>query len=183
MTTNDKNEQAEAHQLGHQIGVHDFLRDVVRLMAYISVGQSASTIWRGPERDPDYELARFREITEAHLITEIPRLLISVAAMLRAKIDDGSWRVDNDEYIGWLSQGEHIEEESGEVINVRDACNKIIHAIRVQPKHVTSENDIRSIGTIVTIFGDRFGKPWSAELNLQAFCIAVANANFGPHEK
>ena len=169
-------------QQGHQIGVNDFLRDVVRLMAFVQAGPNVSCIWRGPERDPDAKLERFQQMVEGHLITEIPRLLISVAAVLRAKIDDGSWRVDDDEYVGWISDGDIVQQEWGQAVSVREACNKIIHAKRVQPDHVTTEDGVQSISTIVTIFGDRRGKAWAAELNLQTFCIALANTDFYAHE-
>lgn len=166
---------------GHQIDVADFLGDVVRLMAYVQAGSVVFAIWRGKERDPDEPLVRFRSVFEAHQRIEIPRLLISIAAMLRAKVDDGSWNCAN-ESVGWLSQGSRVDPERGDRLGVREACNKVIHATRVHPEYSRSEAGAQFIGALITLHGEYRGEPWSAELNLQAFCIAIVNCDFYPHD-
>jgi hypothetical protein len=165
---------------GHQIDVAGFLKDVVQLASLISAGTGFAMIWRGPDRDPDHELDRFKDIVAAHLRTDIPRLMISIAATLRAKIDDGSWTLpDSLGSVGWLSKGERVNPEQGEVLSLREACNKIIHAKKVTAQPFSSGHG-QVLGSLVTIYGDRGGKLWAAEINLLAFCISVANCNFYP---
>lgn len=167
---------------GHQIDVGSFLRDVVQLMAYIGTGSHVSMIWRGKERDPDEQLAKFRRIVEFHLRTEIPRLMISIAATLRAKVDDGSWCLpDSVGYIGWLSQGHEVDPERSTSLSLREVCNKIIHAEKVRTEAIAEREELDAIGPLVSIYGSRGGNPWSAQINLMAFCIAIADCDFDPH--
>ncbi len=110
---------------GHRIDVGSFLRDVVQLMCCIDTGPSLRLIWRRErlDRDNDEQLMKFMSIAYAHLRSEVPRLLISVAATLRAKSNDGSWII-NDEMVGWLTHANKLDPERGEGISVREACNK-----------------------------------------------------------
>lgn len=179
----DHGPTAPTRPSGHQIDVGSFLRDVVNLMAYVWTGPSVSHIWRkerGP-READEQLARFADLVAVHLMAQIPRTLISIASTVRIKMDDGSWLV-NDEIVGWVSEGDKIDPQKGERLNVRDACNKIIHATRVHPNPYKTESGVETIGTLITLSGTRNGKPWTAEINLQEFCIAVGNTDFYPHE-
>lgn len=163
--------------LGHQIDANEFLRDVAQLAAYIHAGSNVAHTWRGPDRDPDEQLGRFRSIFEKHQKSQIPKLLISIAATLRSKVDDGSWSL-SDDMIGWLTHGEKMDQERGEVLGVREVCNKIIHAKTVQPEYSKSDDGAQFIGAMITISGERDGKPWTAELNLLQFCIVAANCTF-----
>ena len=179
---NNMDPAAPPEPWGHQIDIGGFLRDIVHLMCCIDTGPSLRNIWRREreDRDSDERLRRFTSIAYAHLKTEVPRLLIAIAATLRAKVDDGSWNLI-DEMVGWLSQGERLDPERGEPVNVREACNKIIHAKAVQPEPITQEDGVETIGALIRLSGDRFGKPWTVEINLREFCIAVANTDFYPH--
>jgi hypothetical protein len=167
---------------GHQIDVGSFLRDVVHLMCCIDTGPSLRHIWRRErrDRDQDPQLLKFTAIAYSHLKSEVPRLLIAIAATLRAKVDDGSW-ILNTETVGWVSQGEKLDPERGERITIRDACNMIIHAKSVKPQPVTEHDGTETIGALISLSGERHEKPWSAEINLREFCIAVANTDFYPH--
>ena len=95
-------------------------------MAYISVGPNVASIWRrertGPDRAAsDEPLVQFQGIVETHTKSEIPRLMISVAATLRAKLDDGSWKVTTEEMVGWISPGGAVDSQHGEALDVREA--------------------------------------------------------------
>lgn len=176
----DHDPAAPPEPWGHQIDIGEFLRDVIRLFSFIDAGKYASMIWRGTEHDPDEQLAKFRSIVDAHTRAEIPRLVIAIAATLRVKTDDGSWSV-LDQNVGWVSSGAELDVEHGEPLSVREACNKIIHAKRVEPQYSSKEKGIRWLGGLVVLNGDRNGVPWCAEINLQEFCIAVADTDFYPH--
>lgn len=150
-------------------------------MCCIDTGPSLRHIWRRErsDRDNDERLQRFTWIAYAHLRNEIPRLLIAIAATLRAKSDDGSWIVMN-ESVGWLTPAEQLDPEHGAGIDVREACNKIIHAKAVKPQPVTENDGSETIGALILLQGERSGKPWTVEINLREFCIAVANTDFYP---
>jgi hypothetical protein len=167
---------------GHQVNVGSFLRDVVQLMCCIDTGPSLRHIWRRErsDRDHDEQLLRFQRIAYSHLKGEVPRLLIAIAATLRTKLDDESW-VANSETVGWMSQGDSLIPECGEPLNIRAACNRIIHAKAVHPQPVTEQDGTETIGALITLSGNRSGKAWVAEINLREFCIAVANTDFYPH--
>lgn len=169
---------------GHQVDVGSFLRDVVNLMAYIWTGPSVAGIWRKEreDRDNDEQLKRFRDLVAVHLMAQIPQILISIAATIRIKMDDGSWAV-NKEVVGYVTEGDTIGPWSkGSALDIREACNKIIHATKVHPNPIKTESGVETIGSLITLSGTRNGKPWTAEINLANFCIAVANSDFYPHE-
>lgn len=51
----------------------------------------------------------------------------------------------------------------------------------MKPKPAIEHDDMEIIGAVISLRGERNGKPWTAEVNLREFCIAVANTNFYPH--
>ena len=163
--------------VGHQISAAAFLGDAMRLMAYVQAGGAVAAIWRGPRMDPDDQLAKLRSVFIAHQANEIPRLLISVAATLRAKLDDGSWRAP-EACVGWVAPGTLADPGRHEALSIREACNKIMHAREVTPAPQTDNGGLQFIGALLTMTGERGEQQWCAELNLQAFCIAVANIDF-----
>jgi hypothetical protein len=163
--------------VGHQISILGFLGDSMRLMAYVQAGSSVAAIWRGSEFGEDPNLAMLRSVFMAHQANEIPRLLVSVAAVLRAKIDDGSWAAA-DERVGWIASGTPSAHSAREALTVREACNKIMHAQDVKPVEHRDADGRQFIGALIDLVGERGEKQWCAELNLQAFCIALVNTDF-----
>lgn len=83
--------------------------------------------------------------------------------------------------VGWISPGGAVDSQHGEALDVREACNKIIHAKKVEPQYATADGGMKAIGATISLFVDRRGEQWSAERYLQPFCIAVANVDFYPH--
>ncbi|QKT03010.1 hypothetical protein HUS23_03900 [Ectothiorhodospiraceae bacterium 2226] len=62
-------------------------------------------------------------------------------------------------------------------LNVRESCNKIIHAKRVELDWVTRNSKRQSAYThwsgAVDLFGERGNKRWHLELDVTGWCVAV----------
>ncbi|MBL8262632.1 MAG: hypothetical protein JNM58_09410 [Xanthomonadaceae bacterium] len=62
-------------------------------------------------------------------------------------------------------------------LNVRESCNKIIHATRVELKWVTRNRKTQSAYThwsgAVNLFGEKASKPWHLELDVAAWCVSI----------
>ena len=62
-------------------------------------------------------------------------------------------------------------------LSVRESCNKIIHAMRVELDWVTRNRKTQSAYThwsgAVNLFGVKAGKSWQLELDATAWCVSV----------
>lgn len=163
---------------GHQIDEVEFLGDVSRLCAWLTAGDREILHSSGcSENDPAIE-ALFVAVS-AHQAREIPRLLVSIAATLRAKLDDGSWRVRTKRDVAWANKGHLIDAEKGKSLPLREVCNRIMHATKVIPAHSASRGGQKFLGDNWTLWGDRQGEPWTTEIYVLQFVIAAANVDFG----
>ena len=106
-------------------------------------------------------------------LSEVSRRFIAIAVTVRSKLDHCSdlemKRLDD--AIG--SVGELMPDASDptktQALDLREACNKIIHALDVDFKF--SEPDSEELGGLlpkVTLIGE-YGKPWKAILDVYAF--------------
>jgi hypothetical protein len=144
------------------------------LMAFADAG---STIWH--MRDNNEASTQFAATFQARRNTEIARLLISLAATLRAKVDDGTWGC-SDETVGMINREGRLGSQSDEPLKVREACNKIIHATRVKPEY--SGPHVKDLGIAIYLHGEHKREHWAAVIGVQAFCIAVGDTDFN-HRK
>jgi len=62
-------------------------------------------------------------------------------------------------------------------LNVRESCNKIIHATRVELGWITRNRKTQSAYTYwsgaVNLFGAKANKPWHLELDATAWCVSI----------
>ncbi|MBD8642361.1 hypothetical protein IFT63_02000 [Stenotrophomonas sp. CFBP 13724] len=62
-------------------------------------------------------------------------------------------------------------------LSVRESCNKIIHATRVELGWVTRNRKTNSAYThwsgAVNLFGEKASKPWHLELDATAWCVSI----------
>jgi hypothetical protein len=163
--------------VGHQVSTSTFLRDTMYLAAFVQAGPSMDAMLRTePVSEQDFQILKLQRIFAAHQEPEIPRLLISVAATLRTKLDDGSWAAPST-IVGRMSKGT-IHSVEFEPLPLRDACNKILHAQDVLPAPGQERSGPRHVTATVKLVGERGETPWVAEIYLRDFCIAVANIDF-----
>jgi hypothetical protein len=65
-----------------------------------------------------------------------------------------------------------------EILDFREACDKVIHAKSVEPETVqTTPGTAPPLTGRLVLYGDRQGKEWCAELDLKeyAFCALTLN--------
>jgi len=159
---------------GHAIGHEVFFLDVYRLLTHTMASRSLAALEDGSSRRP---LSSFVTANER---AEISRLLVSIAAYYRVKYDDGSW-----EHGFWLHErfagvGELVVDRDNPTrvapLDFREACNKIIHATKV---NFDSEVDAPTNATFMTglihLYGTKARKEWKAVLNIIEFCRAASN--------
>jgi hypothetical protein len=106
---------------------------------------------------------------------EISRIVMSLAAIIRFSLDadpvgeDIYYRTALDRRVGKLIPNLEKPKEQ-EVLDFREACNKVIHAKSVEPETIQ-----RTPGTAppltgrLVVYGDRQGKEWCAELDLKEY--------------
>lgn len=62
-------------------------------------------------------------------------------------------------------------------LSVRESCNKIIHATRVELQWVTRNRKTQNAYThwsgAVNLFGEKAGQPWHLELDATAWCVSI----------
>jgi hypothetical protein len=106
--------------------------------------------------------------------SEISRRLITIAVIVRSHLDqcsDSAMKRLNAKIgsVGELTPdaGKPTKTQN---LDLREACNKIIHALDVHFEF--SETGSENLGGLlpqVTLIGDRYGKPWTAILDIYAF--------------
>lgn len=163
---------------GHQVDEGEFLGDVARLYAWLSARDAAILRSSGRE-DQDPGLDRLRDVVSARQEREIARLILSIAVTLRVKFDDGAWQDPGGRFVGWMSNGDAVDPERGISLSLREVCNKLIHAKRVDPERHAGEGGQRFIGSVWTLGGAKGGERWTLELYVLQFAIAAANVKFG----
>ena len=165
---------------GHRIDVSEFLGDVMRSLALLF---SASDVyaWRNSGVDDGGEpLQRVRSVFAEYQIRELPRLLLGISVVLRAKLNDSTWRVADERVIAWMSDGDSVNPERGASLSLREVCNKMIHAIRVEYDPRRHEDGTTFMGSQWILYGELQGKAWAAQVNVLQFLVAAANLEFEP---
>jgi hypothetical protein len=112
----------------------------------------------------------------------IPKLLISLSASLRIKHDDGSWWIENERNVGKLFPDLNTKNE--EILSLREACNKIIHAKSVhydiEPigsfEHI--KRQCRYLNPFIYLYGTKYDKNWKAMLDVRQFATGCLNVVF-----
>ena len=115
---------------------------------------------------------------------EISRIVMSLAAIIRSSLDadpvgeDISYRTALDRRVGKLIPNLEKPKEQ-EILDFREACNKVIHAKRVEPETVQTTPGTRAppLRGRLVLYGDRHGKQWCAELDLKEYAFSALTLN------
>jgi hypothetical protein len=111
---------------------------------------------------------------------EISRIVVSLAAIIRSSLDadpvgegDSTYGPALRRSVGTLVSD--LEAPQKEVpLDFREACNKVIHAKRVE---LDTAPATRGTAPPVTgrlvLYGDRWGKEWCAELGLREYAFSA----------
>jgi hypothetical protein len=107
-------------------------------------------------------------------LSEVSRRLLAIAVTVRSQLDHCSkskMKILNGK-VG--SVGELMPDAEDRTmtqrLDLREACNKIIHSLDVDFEFSEPESeDLGGLLPRVTLHGDKFGKPWTATLDVYAF--------------
>ena len=109
---------------------------------------------------------------------EICRILLSIASIVRNNIDSDSNLSEYDAFKVNRPVGLIVTDLSTptkkDPLNLREACNKIIHATRVNPDVCDVNQGMNSALTpFVYLYGDHRGKEWCALINVFEFAASA----------
>ncbi|MBQ0761397.1 hypothetical protein [Marinobacter psychrophilus] len=172
----------------HLIDPAGLFDDVYTLMAiYLSSRQFLEMdIEDNVDAEPPFSGIRYwHDLTLGMELEKVPKLLISIAATLRIKNDDGGWHSNNRRSVGRLWPNLNDSSSAGDIsLTLREACNKIIHATRVN-YDVEPVDRFESIGRKpghlnpwVYLYGAKGNKDWKATLDITAFCKCCLETTF-----
>lgn len=148
---------------GHFPNTSNTLLELYRLLTLFLASKSFAALranYPGEGFDPIYKIQEVEN-------DEITRLLLSLAITARV-IDDREGRVF--ELIG--SNCGQIEKDvrtgDVEILDLREACNKIIHAKKVRGD-IGKEGEHSYLNPFIYLHGEQNGKIWKANLDIIAF--------------
>ena len=158
-----KNPQESHFKEGHFPNTSNTLLELHRLLALFLASKSFASLrtnYPGEGFDPIYKIQEVED-------DEITRLLLSLAITARV-IDDREGRVF--ELVG--SNCGQLEKDVGttdvEILDLREACNKIIHAKKVRGD-VEEDGGQTYLNPLIYLYGEQNGKSWRAALDIVAF--------------
>lgn len=153
----------EGSKEGHLPNTSNTLLELYRLLTIFLASKNFATLltnYPGEGFDPFYQLQEVES-------DEITRLLLSLAITARV-VDDRENRVL--ELIG-SNCGEFqrdIQNSDTEVLDLREACNKIIHAKKIRGD-IDEINGQTYLNPFLYLYGEHGSKRWKAKLNVISF--------------
>ncbi|MDO9468160.1 MAG: hypothetical protein Q7J36_12745 [Thiobacillus sp.] len=159
-----KNPQEGNFKEGHFPNTSNTVLELHRLLALFLASKSFAALrtnFPGEGFDPIYKIQDVEE-------DEITRLLLNLAITARV-IDDRQDRAL--ERVG--SNCGQLEKNGGgdqqvEALNLREACNKIIHAKKIR-FDVEEDAGQSYLNPFIYLYGEQNGKSWKATLDIVAF--------------
>jgi hypothetical protein len=154
-------------KLGHMVEQSAFTLDLYRLVCMVLADRKVSNA----------ESEALSELQATYLKTEVTRILISCAAGLRIVFDQHPRRkaLDARTNCGKLYRDWTAKKSSVEVLTLREACNKVIHATEIRFDEVVPNARINPDGEgvylkpHVYLYGTLNKRDWRAKLALISF--------------
>ena len=148
---------------GHFPNTGNVIIEIHRLLAIFLASKNFAKLcenYPGQKFDPIYKIQEVEE-------DEITRILLNLAITARV-IDDRESRVF--ELIGsdCGTLQKNIASIETEILELREACNKIIHANKVR-FDMEELNTQRYLNPIIYLYGSSQGKEWRAQLDVIKF--------------
>jgi len=148
---------------GHRPNTQHAVLELYRLLAIFLASKNFASIrtdYSGEEFDP----INYIQSVESD---EITRLLLNLSITARV-IDDreGNFLAGLGTNCGKLEKVSAIK--SSEILTLRDACNKIIHAGKIRFDSAQQDGQ-RYLNPIVYLYGELHGKEWKATIDLIEF--------------
>src|SRR5215471_6512034 len=156
---------------GHHLDPGPFALDLYRLLCMVLADQRVA--------DFRSEHGWISTLRDAYLGSEVVRILISTSVALRIWFD----QVDPKVFEGLNTNCGTLWKEwkakakgKGEVLTLREACNKIIHATKVhydgefeKPRSGSPDEEERYIRPFLYLYGQKGAKDWRAKLSIIDF--------------
>jgi hypothetical protein len=157
---------------GHQPNVSDLRREIYELLSYFLSSRPVAELPQSRLYEATDPVHQFGGL-ERDLITA---RLISVAITVRILDDTQSAIFDLfTDYCGTITKNLLKPLENGG-LGLRDACNKIIHARKVEFDFGTTESGLQYLNPYIYLEGTERKIPWVANLDIVKFCRESAAA-------
>lgn len=165
-------QSSNAQPSGHQLKVDDLLIEIYELLSYFLSSRPIAELERSNlygGKDPVHQFG----VVERDLITN---RLISIAIKIRI-LDDRQPKFFDmfTDYCGTITKDRSKPIETIG-IGLRDACNKVIHARKVDFDMSSAENGLSYLNPYIFLEGTESGKPWVTSLDVVKFCRESAAA-------
>ncbi len=145
---------------GHKFDLKQVRLDLYRLVCYFEASRSIAA-----QHTHDAENSNLQALPREFIEDEVGRILLQTAIVLRI-LDDES-PADREEknpfYCGTLRIG-----EASEKLPLREACNKIIHAQRVNFDIETLEG-VEFVAPFLHFYGTKGKAEWKASIEMREF--------------
>jgi hypothetical protein len=148
----------------HHPNISNVVLDIYRLVTIFLSSEKIAELTVSPHYGED-PLRQFDEFER----DEITRILLTVAITVRV-IDDRSARLMN---LLAGPCGELVPDMSNpqsEALDIREACNKIIHSLKIQPEKRPLPSGVVVLVPRILLFGHSRGGDWKATLDVVNFC-------------
>jgi hypothetical protein len=163
--------------LGHVFDPTPFAVDVYRLVCLVLADKAVAKLDR----------RRLTTLKDQYVRPEVTRILISTAVALRIRFDpkDPFHKKLEKSKCGKLYP--RLRSRKPEVLTLREACNKIIHATQIRfhihtpsPRYKGDEEDAYISRPLLYLYGNKDGADWRAVLSMIDFA-ALSAAFFERH--
>ena len=119
------------------------------------------------------QYSSFKSLVEIFELSEVSKKLISLAITLRNIIENRQTDTTHKIVGSWIKDIEKTDELKP--LNLREACNKIIHALDVEFFETNQEEMI--LNWKVRLFGSHNKKKWQADIDIKNFLECAFQLN------
>jgi len=106
---------------------------------------------------------------------EICRILVSIAAITRNNLDAGYSSAKSKYPVGLLYV-DGSQNQEPETLDFRQACNKILHASKVNPDVTKPSSGLASpLTNLIHLYGTQGKRHWHAVIDIQQFALTATN--------
>jgi hypothetical protein len=140
--------------------------EIFRLVSSLAASPVISSLAHRAPGEPAWPWLKKAEFPE------VCRLLVSIAAIVRNRLDLSSDdEIDANRIVGKLT----FEASSKTVdLTLREACNKILHAAHVNPDEEDADGEHKgSLRPFVHLYGAHRHEDWKATLSIYEFAAAA----------
>jgi hypothetical protein len=147
----------------HSLDLKPIRLDVYRLACQFEGSKAFSRTWDGLNAEMQQPL---KGLEREFFCDEASRILLQSATIIRMLDDESEADVDerNPFFCGMLQTDAEVEE-----LSLREACNKIIHARKINFDQMPDDGQEGHFGPTVYLYGMRGRTTWKATLNIRQY--------------